>query len=238
MAIVTFKARVAEHAFLAKKFQMVDLELVEPKRLEFTAGQYIMLKVPGLDGVRQYSITSPPSNRHAIELLIDVIPTGAGSLYIASMTPGDEVEFMAPAGKFVVDPDKEREKELWFVATGSGIAPIKAMLVDLLVDKKDKRPMWLHWGLRFAEDVFWFDDFARLSEEYSNFTFDLALSKPPKEWKLCRGYTTNCVMKHHSEFANIGAYVSGNRRMIEDVKARLIEKGVAKERIHTEQFYE
>lgn len=253
MAIQTYRARVAEHSYLASKYQQVHLELTEPPRLEFRAGQYVMMKVPGVTGVRQYSITSPPSMNHAIELLVDVIPGGLGSMYLASLAPGDEVEFMAPAGAFTMAHEEGGEEKLLFVATGSGIAPVRAMLLDLLVDKKDTRPMWLHWGLRYAEDVFWFDEFSQLAEEYDNFTFDLTLSKPPEDWELCTGYVTQCVLKHHSDFSTmstprkagptlhashiIAAYLCGNRRMIEDVRMELTRKGVVGTRIHTEQFY-
>lgn len=238
MAIQTFKAKVAEHSYLAKKYQNVHLELVDPSRIEFLAGQYIMLKVPGLEGVRQYSIASSPSMKHAIELVVDVIPKGVGSTYLASLSPGDEVEFMAPAGRFLLNGDKDKEKMLWFVATGSGIAPLMSMIIHLLVDKKDAREMWLHWGLRHAEDIFWFDEFARLSEQYDNFNFDLTLSRPPKNWKLGRGYVGESLLKQHKEFVNVGAYLCGSKRMIESVKVKLLDKGLEKGNMHHEQFYD
>ena len=233
MAAQWFKARVAENSRPASKFQYLHLELVEPHRLEFVAGQYVMMRIPGAQGLKQYSIVSAPSEDHAIELLVDVGPQGLGSKYLQDLKPGDEVEFMAPAGRFVV----AEEKELWFVATGSGISSIKSMILDLLVDKKDSRPMWLHWGLRYPEDVFWFTDFAELAEEYDNFTFDPVLSGPSGGWKFCEGHVTECVVKHHKNFSTIGAYLCGNKAMIEEVSAKLREKGVDQEKIHSEEFY-
>lgn len=236
MGIQTYQAKVAEHVILANKFQYVHLELIAPPRLEFAAGQYVMMKVPGLMGVRQYSIASVPSMSHAIEILVDVSPGGLGSTYLKNLKPGDTVEFMAPAGRFVVEQNPN-EKELVFVATGSGISSVKSMLEDLLIDKQDRRPMWLHWGLRYADDVFWFDDLARLAEEHENLTFDLVLSKPPEEWELCRGRVTECVVKHHNDFGTMGAYLCGNKQMIEDVHKLLVAKGVPLEQIHHEQYY-
>lgn len=234
--IQTFKAKVAEQMLLASKFQYVHFELLEPHRIEFTAGQYIMMKVPGLTGVRQYSISSPPAMNHGVEILVDVSPEGLGSKYLRGLRLGETVEFMAPAGKFVID-QSGAEEELVFVATGSGISPIRSMIGDVVVDKKDNRLVWLHWGLRYPEDVFWFSDFAELAEEYDNFTFDPVLSRPNDGWKFCKGHTSECVLKHHHDFSKIGAYLCGNKVMIEEVSAKLIEKGVAKERIHSEQFY-
>ncbi len=235
-----FKARVADKQMLASKFLWAHLELVQPDRIEFTAGQYLMMRVPGLMGLKQYSIVSAPSINHAVELLVDVAPQGLGSKYLQSLKPGDEVEFMAPAGRFVVTPQSSAaglEQELWFVATGSGISSIKGMIVDLLVDKQDKRPMWLSWGLRYPEDVFWFSEFAELSEEHDNFTFDPVLSKPSGGWKFCEGHVTDCIMKHHKNFSNVGAYLCGNKGMIEEVSKILQDKGVPVERIHHEEYY-
>ena len=233
MAAQWFRARVAEHTLLASKFQFLHLELIEPHRIEFTAGQYIMLKVPGLIGLRQYSIASPPSMGHAVDLLVDMSPQGLGSKYLQNLKLGEEVEFMAPAGVFSV----KEEPELCFVATGSGIAPIRSMIVDLLVEGRDKRTIWLHWGLRYPEDVFWFTDFAELTEEHDNFNFDPVLSRPSDGWKFCRGHVAECVLKHRKQLATIGAYLCGNKAMIQEVTAVLVEKGVGGERIHMEEFY-
>lgn len=236
MAAQWFKAKVADKQILASKFLWVHLELVQPDRIEFTAGQYLMMRVPGLTGLRQYSIVSAPSNDHGVELLVDVAPQGPGSKYLQNLNPGDEVEFMGPAGRFIVGS----EPELWFVATGSGISSLKSMILELLVDKKDSRPMWLHWGLRYPEDVFWFSEFAELAEEYDNFTFDPVLSKPSGGWKFCEGHVTECVVKHHfvrQPADGAAAYLCGNKGMIAEVSKILQDKGMPKEMIHSEEYY-
>ena len=231
-----FKAKVADKQELASKFLWVHLELVVPDRMEFTAGQYVMMRIPGEQGLKQYSIVSAPSTNHGMELLVDVAPQGLGSKYLQSLEPGDEVEFMGPAGRFVIDTSVT-EPELWFVATGSGISSIKSVIWDLLIDKKDHRPMWLHWGLRYPEDIFWFSELAELAEEYDNFTFDPVLSRPSGGWKFCQGHVTECVVKHHQDFSKAAAYLCGNKGMIEEVSKMLQEKGMAAERIHHEEYY-
>ena len=179
---------------------------------------------------------SAPSIDHGVELLVDVAPQGLGSKYLQDLKPGSEVEFMGPAGRFVVD-NSGGEEELWFVATGSGTSSVKSMILDLLVDKKDTRPMWLHWGLRYPEDVFWFTELAELAEEYDNFTFDPVLSKPNGGWKFCQGHVTECVVKHHADMSKAGAYLCGNKDMVVEVSKILQCKGMAAERIHYEEYY-
>jgi NAD(P)H-flavin reductase len=239
--VARYLAKVREHEILSNKFQYVDFELVKPARIEFKAGQYLLMHVPGLDQQKSYSIASAPAQNHSVEILVDVSPRGEGSLFLASLSPGDEVEFRAPVGKFgVADRESkigQAEKKLLFVATGSGISAVRSQILDLLQTKRDKREIFLHWGMRYVEDIFWEEDFRELAEFFPNFHFDLVLSRPPVKWPLCSGYVTHCVATHHKDFSNVGAYLCGNGKMIEDMSKLLIEKGVGKEQIHREKFF-
>ena len=241
MAITTFRAKVREHELLAGRFQYVDFELMSPARIQFQGGQYLIMKVPGMEERRNYSIASEPAQDHSVEILVDISPGGDGSLYLASLSPGDEAEFMAPAGVFVVaDPESElgrAEEKLLFVATGSGISSIRSQILDLLQTKKDKREMYLHWGMRYVEDLFWEEEFRGLAEFFPNFHFDLVLSRPPRQWSLCSGYVTHCVAEHHKDFSKIGVYLCGNGQMLVDMTTLLTERGIQKEHIHTEKFF-
>lgn len=241
MGVTTFRAKVRTHELLVGRFRYVDFELVSPPRIEFRAGQYLIMKIPGMDEKRNYSIASEPAQDHSIEILVDVSPGGDGSLYLASMTPGQEVEFVGPAGQFVVadrESDAGRaEEKLLFVATGSGISAVRSQILDLLQTKKDTREIYLHWGLRYVEDIFWQEDFRELAEFFPNFHFDLVLSRPPRQWPLCSGYVTDCVSEHHKDFSKVGAYLCGNGQMITDTTKLLTERGVPKERVYMEKFF-
>src|SRR3972149_11119921 len=130
MAITTFRAKVREHELLAGRFQYVDFELMSPARIQFQGGQYLIMKVPGMEERRNYSIASEPAQDHSVEILVDISPGGDGSLYLASLAPGDVVEFHGPVGVFsVADPGSDvgkTEQKILFVATGSGISAIRS----------------------------------------------------------------------------------------------------------------
>jgi len=231
-----YKGKVSEHILINEKFQYLHIELVEPHRLEFKAGQYISLDVDGER--RSYSIASAPAMNHAIELCIDVSPGGKGSEYLKGLRPGDEVSFMGPLGQFVVPEGSEvKEKKLLFVATGSGITPIRSMLLGLLEEKQDKRSMQLHWGLRHVEDMFWEEDFRRFHKFFDNFHFHLTLSKPPENWPLCDGYVIECIKTEVELGPDWGVYLCGNKHMIEEASKLVQEMGVPKEQIHFEKFF-
>jgi len=232
-----FKGKVSEHILINEKFQYLHIELMEPHRIEFKAGQYISLDI-GEGERRSYSVASAPGMNHAVEFCIDVSPEGKGSRFLKNLKPGDEVNFMGPLGQFVMkEEDKEKEQKLLFAATGSGITPVRSMILQLLEEKKDKREIDLHWGLRHVEDMFWEEDFRRLHKYYDNFNFHLTLSKPPDHWPLCHGYVTDCVKNEIELDASWGVYLCGNKYMIEDVSKLVVQMGVLKEQVHFEKFF-
>lgn len=240
--MTTYKAKVAEHQLLAGTFQYLHLELLNPHRLEFQAGQYVIFTIDPAKGThRDYSISSPPSIDHAIELLVDVKPGGEGSRYLGNLRLGDEVEFAGPFGSFVVN---ESTRELLFVATGSGISSLRSMIIDEVVTKRVAEKVRLWWGMRFAQDCFWIEDFDELEEENANFEWDLILSKPPDDWPLHSGHVTPHVLQYlrdqlqHGRNKNeFSFYLCGNRFMIEEVSTELVKLGITAEQIHSEKFF-
>ena len=224
--------KVGEHILINERFQYLHIELTEPHELEFQAGQYVSVDVGGGER-RSYSIASAPSLKHAVELCVDITPGGKGSEYLKNLRPGSEVSFLAPLGVFVLKPG---EKKLLFVATGTGIAPLRSMILDLLRDKQDARPLWLYWGLRFVEDMFWEEEFRQMHEFFNNFNFHLTLSRPPNHWPLCNGYVTNCLKQELKLGAEWGVYLCGSKEMVADGSKLMIEMGVPKEQVHFEKF--
>ena len=236
MAMQTFTARVSDHSLIKGKFQWITFELVTPQTIEFTAGQFIMLSVPGMLPKRAYSIASNPTETNHVDILVDIGPQGDGSLYLQSLNPGETVTFMAPGGQFVIAPDPTEQK-LAMIATGSGISAIRSMVLNLLQTKNDSRPISLHWGMRYPEDIFWENDFRMLEKQFPNFHFDLVLSQAPPGWPLCTGHVTDCLPKHYPDFSGLGVYICGNKKMIEEVSAFLTQRGVLPQNIHHERFF-
>lgn len=235
-----FKGKVAEHILLNDKYQYIDIELVEPHLMEFLAGQYVSIDVGGGER-RSYSIASVPSMNHAIELCVDITPGGKGSTYLKNLKPGDEVSFLGPLGRFMMAPLRQgfaglQEQKLLFVATGSGIAPLRSMILDLLERRQDKREIWLYWGLRNVKDMFWEEDFRLRRESFANFNYQLLLSQPPENWPLESGHVTQEI-KELGLNQDWGVYLCGNPRMMEDIKQLALETGVLKEQVHFEKFY-
>lgn len=145
--------------------------LVDPSHIVFQPGQYILLNVEG--GFRQYSIVSTPKNDQVFEILIDVFPMGIGSKYLLKLQPKDIITFRAPLGLFILS---KKEVPKIFLGTGSGIAPLKSMIQELIEDQFSK-PMYLMWGLRTAKDMYYQNEIKELAQRNTNFHYAYCLSR-------------------------------------------------------------
>jgi NAD(P)H-flavin reductase len=232
-----YTVRVSDKYYLTenKRFLLIKLELVKPDRIEFEAGQYVSVKINEVGERRSYSIASTPDNNHGFSLVAEMVAGGRGSEYWQNIKVGAEVELLAPLGKFMVRGIKEK---LLFVATGSGIVPIWCMINDLLINKKETRPVRLHWGMRSEDDLFWVDNLERLAEEHPNFVFDIVLSKPSEGWGLCSGHVQDCLNRDFASESLIDweGYVCGNQKMVESTATTLQALGMKQENIYHEKF--
>ncbi len=235
------------------KFTHYSFELLKPHRLNFKAGQYLSLAVDSTGSRRSYSMINSPSTDHGVELLVESIVGGLGTAYLENLKFGDQVNFLAPLGMFyVVDPSDphhnlavkppniqsnqvQTEQNLVFIATGSGIAPFKSMIFELLTDKQDIRPITLYWGLRHVSDLIWQDEFQRLTKQFKNFMFYPVISKAPPKWTLSRGRVTDLLDIHKFD-ANTAFYVCGGKQMVDDVFILLKNKGASENLLHKENF--
>lgn len=237
MSPARFLSKVTHHQPLNQTgYYSLILELLKPSKIEFTAGQYVLVSIPGHDRKRQYSIASAPSTTHQLQLLIDARPQGPASRYFESLKLGDQVEFLGPAGVFTVEP-ASFENKLVFIASGSGISPLKSMIHDQLQTQQTKRSITLFWSLRYESDLFWQDDWDLLSRTFPNFSYHISLTQPSANWPLGHGRMPLILSQKLNHFDSTGFYLCGNPFMIESTLNFLQSHGVIRQNIHTEKFY-
>ncbi len=232
MAVNRLVAKIKEKRNLAPDYWVIKLAFETD--FIFQVGQYVSIKVAEDGSRRSYSIASVPKGKE-IELVVDVSPMGLGSKYVLAAKLGDEVEVMGPVGNFRVS-DNPNNKVL-FVATGSGIVPFRPMIEDLLERRGFTGEVRLDWGMRHEKDLFWIEEFNQLKSQYSNFTFDIVLSKPEGEWTACSGHVEDCLMKHEGSWEGWEAYLCGSQKMIMEVGGLLQKMGVKLEDVHFEKFF-
>jgi len=240
MPAVKCLSEVIEVKHLTYDVKEISLKLIDPPLLEFAAGQYIAIEITETkDGHqrlnnRPYSIVSPPEEREVIKLCANLVPGGPGSTYLHSLQVGEKVPFLYPLGFFTI---KDRTMSLLFVATGTGIVPIKSMILHLL-RSGSQRPMMLLWGLRKEEDLYYQSEFTALARKYPFFKYLLTLSQPSPEWEGLRGRVTHRIHHEIETVENLEAYLCGSLTMIKEIRSILLEKGLPKKSIHFEKFYD
>lgn len=104
---------------------------------------------------------------------------GVASNYLCDLKPGDKVHLTGPAGKRFLLPAAPEEHDYAFFATGTGIAPFRGMVRELLADGV-KSSIVLAMGSPYASDLLYHDEFAQLASEHDNFTYLTALSRQPQ----------------------------------------------------------
>lgn len=232
----SFTAVVARIADLTHDVREIELRLEQPAEIAFKAGQFITFNVPKPGHprpvARAYSIASPPAQRHQPLLLFNRVPDGPGSTYLFGLARGDRTHFKGPAGRFYIREPLGRD--IVFVATGTGIAPLRSMLLAML-EQETGPSITLFWGLRSERDLYYQRELFELASAHPRFSPSITLSQPSADWTGLRGRVTALVDQRVAVGRDIEAYICGSLAMIQDVTAILRSKAIT--RIYCEQYY-
>lgn len=202
-----------------------DWEIVEGGRFNFVAGQFISMTLQrdGQEHTRAYSIASPPRSDGRFELCLNRVPGGLFSNYLCDLQAGAAMEFNGPHGFFTVQ--RPIDRDLVFIATGTGIAPIRGMLGDLFAHEPEiAREVWLLFGVRYPETILYRDEFAECAAAHPNFHFVPTLSRPSADWRGRTGYIQQQLRQLFTGRNNFSAYICGLKAMVDDVRRILKEE--------------
>lgn len=110
-----------------------------------------------------------------------------------------------------------------FIATGTGIAPIRSMLhwlFEFYSDGRgrpssiDQHNLWLIFGNRTEKDIYYHEEFLRLAAEHVNFHYFPTLSRGSAEWTGLRGYVQDHVASVAQGRDDMHAYICGLEKMV------------------------
>lgn len=235
-----FRGRVESIVNLTHDIKGLRFRLEEPDRIDFRAGQFIQFRVPAYELTpepvyRAYSIASSPSTSDYIELEIRLVPNGICTTFVFNyLKEGDQVTFNGPYGEFYL---RDTRREIIFIAGGSGMAPIRGILLKMAGEKNPRRVRYF-FGARSVRDLFLVDEMKQLEKELPDFRFIPALSQPLTEdgWEGETGIITDVVAKYVESGDNVEAYLCGSPGMIDACVKTLTAKGVPEELIYYDKF--
>ncbi len=230
-----YRGRVVQLIDLTPDIKGVWIE-VDGDGIDFQAGQYINLDLPGLEASRAFSLASPPSRKSLIELHVRLVPGGRATTYVhRTLAKGDQVAFSGPYGHFFVR--KSQRVPTLFLAGGSGLSSPKSMILDLL-ERGWEQPITLVHGVRTARDVFFRELFEELAVLHPNFSYVPALSQPDGQpWQGETGFVHEVAERMTGgRFGGMKAYLCGPPAMIEAGVATLMKGRLFERDIFTERF--
>jgi NAD(P)H-flavin reductase len=227
------KAVLLETRDLAPEVRHFVFETPEVGELNFKAGQFVSFThvFDGKKIIRPYSIASLPDGNR-FELCLNLVHEGIFSPYLFEMKPGDSVETSAPLGFFVV---RNPDKPALFIATGTGIAPFRAM-VPAYLKLPQAQDLTLIFGVRYAPNIYYRDEFEALAAQHANFRFWPTLSRQDDSWKGRTAHVQLHVLEALGDRRDLDVYICGLKAMVDDVRAILKGLGFDRKQIIFEKY--
>jgi CDP-4-dehydro-6-deoxyglucose reductase len=208
--------------------------------LKFLAGQHISLISP--TGIkRSYSLANAPRADHKLELHIKRVEGGAFSQYwFEQAKVNDLLRLNGPLGTFFLRTPKPHIQHLVLLATGTGMAPIKAMMEWIEQQAllgQSIQTIRLYFGGRTAKDLSWSPPEAW--QQHPHFNHTACLSREAVA-HTTQGYVQTIYAQHIQEnnlkLANTAVYACGSNAMIQAARHTLTEFGLPSHQFYADAF--
>lgn len=183
-----------------------------------------------------YSIACSPeegSPGGMLEFLLKRIPEEGGA-HLAGLRRGARIAVEGPVGSFVF-PSQPRERHFLFVAGGTGIAPLRAMIRHAFIARQPGR-LHLLYSARTPRDFAYLPELRRYAREGR---LDLSLTatrEAGRGWRGGRGRITSERLAKLIETPETLCFVCGPASMVDDVPRMLTELGITRARIRIEEW--
>ncbi|WP_079436245.1 FAD-binding oxidoreductase [Zoogloea sp. LCSB751] len=228
--------RLAEIHPLSDEVRRVVLSSVDGTPFPYQEGQFVCLRLP--DGVqRSYSPASPCRNDGRIELHIRLLHGGHFSGWLTGDDrTGSVVSVSGPYGECVWRACGTPHSPVLMLGTGTGIAPLKALLEQAL-SADERRPITLYWGGRQESDLYLRDHFDALARRHAHFRFVPVLAEPTDSWHGQRGFVQDSIVGERPPLADATVYACGSPLMVASARAQLVDTlGLAPDRFLADAF--
>jgi ferredoxin-NADP reductase len=229
-----YTARLARRFLLSERAACFHLEFTvdELERFDFQAGQFVSfvaLDEKGKQQTRAYSIASAP-RANQFDVCVNRVEGGFFSNLLCDLEVGQSLQFHGSHGLFLL---RAPLTDGIFIATGTGVAPMRGFVEHLFPDsgedRSQGRKFWLVYGTRHESELYYEHYFERIAASRPNFFYRKTLSRPHEGWEGERGYVQELVeqiaVEHARESAldprpidgsvfDIHAYICGLNEMV------------------------
>lgn len=232
--------RVASLEKVTDDVAVLELQLPANERLQYHAGQYIEFLLK--DGKRRsYSMASPPHRDGPLELHIRHMPGGVftDAVFGVAGQPlkvRDILRFEGPLGSFFLREDSR--KPIVFLASGTGFAPIQAILEHMAFRNIDREAV-VYWGGRRPRDLYrdaWLRDYV---QTHPNVRYVPVVSnaEPEDHWTGRTGFVHHAVMQDLPDLSGYQVYACGAPIMVNSAREDFLARcGLPADEFYADSF--
>lgn len=231
--------KVEKYPVVVKEINYLNNDVIQlflnPKSMvtmQFLPGQYIDVIHPDFEP-RSFSIANTPKLDNIIELHIKLVEDGKFTNYVFNnLKINDMLEIEGPKGSFYLNEDSQ--KPIILLATGTGFAPIKA-IIEHLIEKKSDRKIYLYWGGDKKADIY--SNLAETwSKNYNNIIFNKVLANPDTDWEGKKGFVQDAVIEDFKDLSKFEVYACGAPIMVNAASELLIDYKLDIKDFHADAF--
>ena len=214
-------SRVQSMERLADDVIVLSLKLPANERLQFLAGQYIEFLLK--DGKRRsYSMANAPHDDALLQLHIRHMAGGHFTEHVfGKMKERDILRFEGPLGSFFLR--EESSKPIIMLASGTGFAPVKAV-IEQAIYRENQRPITLYWGGRRPKDIYMMALCQQWAQSVPGFKFVPVVSDalPDDNWTGRTGFVHRATLEDFPDMSGHQVYACGAPIVIESAKREFI----------------
>jgi len=219
-----------------KDVAIVRLRLPLHSYTRFAAGQHMEIILPGGER-RAYSMANAPEPQGVIDLDLHIRHSPGGLFtdqLFNSMQEREKLQLEGPLGTFFL---RDSERPVIFLATGTGYAPIRSMILDAINWGKP-RPMTFYWGARTKDDLYLMDEVVEIAAQHEQLTFVPVLSRPrvEDEWTGRVGYVQDLALADIPDPSGHDVYACGSPAMVDAARSAFCSRGLGTDHFFADPF--
>lgn len=242
--IERFQLKLADSRMLAPNVRHLAFERADGTPFKFAPGQFIQVHFNYDDGKptkRSYSVGTPVDGSgevHRLELAVSFVEGGAATKLLGNLEHGGNIEASGPYGRFCLF-DEDANQRYLFIATGTGVAPFRAMLPKVEKLIATGRRFALVYGARNEQELLYSEEFEAFANQHPGFTFLACLSRAARATPhACdrHGHVQDALPELQPQPEQDIAYLCGNPNMIDATFTQLKELGLPIKHIRREKY--
>jgi ferredoxin-NADP reductase len=238
MAYTFYSSEVIDIIDVTPLVKRFFFRIPEMESFNFAPGQFVQLDLPIESKIktRSYSVASAPEGTNIIELIISLNAEGLGTPYLFNAVKvGSKLPLSQPAGKFM-KPPVATDVDICMVCTGTGIAPFRSFLKDLIHKNTPHKNIDLIFGTRYEKDVLYMEEMEKLSQIMPGFSFTTVLSREENPSIGKKGYVHQVYQELYADKRPANFYLCGWKVMIKEAIQNLQDMGYDKKAIKFELY--